>query len=59
VLVRAQGGSAFWSEPEILDGDEYDRVWELLTADRAWYDNYQAKTDRRIPLVRLPETRPA
>jgi deazaflavin-dependent oxidoreductase (nitroreductase family) len=59
VLVRAQGGSAFWSEPEILDGDEYDRVWELLTTDRAWYDNYQAKTDRRIPLVRLPETRPA
>jgi deazaflavin-dependent oxidoreductase (nitroreductase family) len=59
VLVRAQGGQAFWSEPEILEGDEYDRIWGLLTADRAWYDNYQAKTDRRIPLVRLPETRPA
>jgi deazaflavin-dependent oxidoreductase (nitroreductase family) len=59
VLVRAQGGNAFWSEPEILEGDEYDRIWALLTADRAWYDTYQAKTDRRIPLVRLPETRPA
>ena len=58
VLVRVQGGS-YWSEPEILDGDEYDRIWKLLNEDRAWYDNYQAKTERRIPLVRLPETDPA
>jgi deazaflavin-dependent oxidoreductase (nitroreductase family) len=58
VLVRVQGGS-FWSEHEILEGDEYDRVWNLLNEDRAWYSSYQAKTDRRIPLVRLPETRPA
>ena len=28
----------------------------LLVEDRAWYADYQAKTDRRIPLVRLPET---
>jgi deazaflavin-dependent oxidoreductase (nitroreductase family) len=59
VLVRVQGNKQFWSEPEILEGDEYDRIWDLLTADRAWYQNYQSKTDRRIPLVRLPETRPA
>jgi len=52
-------GAQFWSVPEILDGDEYDRIWALFTADRAWYNDYQAKTDRRIPLVRLPETRPA
>jgi deazaflavin-dependent oxidoreductase (nitroreductase family) len=58
VLVKVQGG-AFWSVPEILDGDEYTRIWELLVADRAWYADYQARTDRRIPLVRLPETRPA
>ena len=59
VLVRAQGGKSFWSRVEILEGDEYTRTWEALTADRAWYRGYQAKTDRRIPLVRLPETRPA
>jgi deazaflavin-dependent oxidoreductase (nitroreductase family) len=59
VLVKAQGGTAFWSEPEILEGDEYDRIWGLLTADRAWYETYQGKTSRTIPLVRLPETRPA
>jgi deazaflavin-dependent oxidoreductase (nitroreductase family) len=58
VYVRVQRGE-FWSVPEILDGDEYDRIWAGLTADRAWYVDYQARTDRRIPLVRLPETRPA
>lgn len=58
VRVRVQGGE-FWSVPEILDGDDHDRTWALLVDDRAWYTDYQAKTDRRIPLVRLPETRPA
>ena len=50
---------AYWSVPEVLHGDDYTRTWALLTADRAWYNDYQAKTTRRIPLVRLPETRPA
>ncbi|MCU1461891.1 MAG: pip [Acidimicrobiales bacterium] len=58
VRCRVQGGQ-YWSVPEILDGDEYDRIWPLFTADRAWYNDYQAKTERRIPLIRLPETRPA
>jgi deazaflavin-dependent oxidoreductase (nitroreductase family) len=58
VLVRVQGGR-YWSVPEILEGEHYERVWVQLTADRAWYADYQAKTVRRIPLVRLPETRPA
>jgi deazaflavin-dependent oxidoreductase (nitroreductase family) len=58
VLVRVQGGR-FWSRPEILDGAERDRIWNLLVEDRAWYADYQARTNRTIPLVRLPETRPA
>ena len=58
VRVRVQGG-AYVSEPEILEGDEYDRIWALLVDDRDWYSNYQSRTDRRIPLVRLPETRRA
>lgn len=57
VRVKVQGGE-FWSVPEILDGEDYTRTWDLLVADRAWYVDYQARTDRRIPLVRLPETRP-
>jgi deazaflavin-dependent oxidoreductase (nitroreductase family) len=59
VLCAVQGGNRYWSAHEILDGDEYDRIWGLLIADRAWYESYQGKTERRIPLVRLPETRPA
>ena len=59
VLCRVQGNRQFWSAAEILDGEDYTRTWQGLTADRAWYNDYQAKTARRIPLVRLPETRPA
>lgn len=59
VLCRMQGGKQYWSKVDILEGEEYDHTWAALNADRAWYNNYQAKTDRRIPLVALPETRPA
>ena len=50
---------AFWSVPDIIERDEHTQIWALLTADRAWYNEYQALTDRQIPLVRLPESRPA
>jgi deazaflavin-dependent oxidoreductase (nitroreductase family) len=58
VLVKVQGG-AFWAEPEILDGDEYARIWDALTVDRTYYADYQTRCERRIPLVRLVERRPA
>ena len=58
VLVRVQGG-AYWSVPEILDGDEYDATWRALVADRPHYEDYKTKTKRRIPLVRLVELHPA
>ncbi len=58
VLVRVQGGS-FWAEVEILEGDEYDRIWELLTSDRAYYNDYKTRTERRLPLVRFVELRAA
>jgi deazaflavin-dependent oxidoreductase (nitroreductase family) len=58
VLVRVQGG-AYWSRPQILSGQEYATTWDLLVADRPHYADYRAKTDRTIPLVRLPETEPA
>lgn len=57
IRCRVQHGE-FWSVPEVLEGDEHTRIWGLLTDDRAWYNDYQAKTDRTIPLVRFPETRP-
>ena len=58
VKVRVQGG-LFWADPQILDGDDYERVWAGLLADRPWYDDYRIRSGRRIPLVRLVEKRPA
>src|SRR4051812_38100083 len=58
VLCGTASG-AYWSNAEVLDGEEYARIWQLLTEDRAWYQDYQDLTERRIPLVRLPESRPA
>jgi hypothetical protein len=39
----------------VLDGADYDVTWAALTADRPFYIDYQSRTTRRIPLVRLPE----
>lgn len=58
VYVRIQARE-YWSVPEILEGDEYASIWEALTSDRPFYRDYQALTERRIPLVRLAEARPA
>ena len=58
VHVQVQGGK-FWADAEVLDGPEYERIWGLLTTDREYYRNYQTRTSRRIPLVRLRELRPA
>jgi deazaflavin-dependent oxidoreductase (nitroreductase family) len=58
VLVRTRQRS-FWAEVQILEGEEYDRIWAALTTDRAYYRNYQTRTTRKIPLVRLIERRPA
>lgn len=38
----------------ILEGDDYQRTWDALIKDRPYYVEYQAKTERRIPLIRLP-----
>lgn len=54
VKIRVQDGE-FLSTPEVLEGDERQRIWDLFVADRAWYVDYQARTDRQIPLVRFPE----
>ena len=58
VLVRVQG-ARFWADAQILDGEDYDATWAALVADRPHYEEYKTKTDRKIPLVRLVESRPA
>ena len=58
VKIRVQHG-VFWADAQVLDGSDYAETWAALNADRPWYDDYQSRTDRRIPLVRLVELRPA
>jgi deazaflavin-dependent oxidoreductase (nitroreductase family) len=58
VRVRVQGGE-FWADPQVLEGSDYAATWTALNTDRPWYDDYQSRTDRQIPLVRLIELRPA
>ena len=58
VMVK-EPGDTYWADAQVLDGDEYARIWAGLTADRPFYNDYQAATERRIPLVRLVKLRPA
>ncbi|MGD0081906.1 MAG: nitroreductase/quinone reductase family protein [Acidimicrobiales bacterium] len=58
VLVRVREGS-FWADAVVIEGDERDRIWAALIVDRPFYQRYTERTERRIPLVRLVEVRPA
>ncbi len=58
-LLVLDQGYRFWAEGQVLSGSEYDDTWAGLIADRAYYANYQTRTDRIIPLVRLVELQPA
>jgi deazaflavin-dependent oxidoreductase (nitroreductase family) len=58
-LLVLDQGHRFWADAQVLNGSEYDDTWAGLIADRAYYANYQTRTDRTIPLVRLAELRPA
>ena len=56
VLVREQHDT-YWADPQVLDGDDYRTIWDSLCADRPYYNEYQSRTSRRIPLVRLVRLR--
>lgn len=43
----------FDARADVLDGGDRERVWDQLTTDRPFYLDYQAKTERLIPLIRL------
>jgi deazaflavin-dependent oxidoreductase (nitroreductase family) len=58
LLVRVQRG-LLWARADVLEGEDYERVWAALIADRPHYSKYQTRTERRIPLVRLVEVRAA
>ena len=58
VLVREKL-QAYWSVPGILDGDEYRRIWSELTGRPAVLPRLPDALRAAVPIVRLPETRPA
>ena len=52
VKIRVRGG-LYECDAVVLEGDERQRIWDLLTADREYYRDYQSRTDRQLPLVRF------
>ncbi|WNI19070.1 nitroreductase family deazaflavin-dependent oxidoreductase [Actinacidiphila sp. ITFR-21] len=46
-------GERFAARAEVLSPEEKARVWPLLLEVYASYEDYQKKTDRDIPVVRL------
>lgn len=52
VWVR-QKAAFFEARAGVLDGDEYEEMWQRVTAWVPGFQEYQDKTERRIPLVRL------
>src|SRR5262245_59161706 len=56
VLVRVQRG-ACWAEAQVLAGEQRRRTWGALTLDRPFYVDYQKRTSRTLPVVRLVERR--
>lgn len=57
VVVRDRD-RVFSCTAEVLKGAERDEIWTRLVADRPFYADYQSRTERVIPLVRLVEGRP-
>jgi deazaflavin-dependent oxidoreductase (nitroreductase family) len=58
VRVRMQR-EAFWAVAQDLAGDDYRRTWDALVVDRPFYVDYQSRTTRKLPLIRLVRRRPA
>lgn len=48
--IATQAFRANWREPE---GEEYRKVWDFMVDNFPFYADYQASTDRKIPLVMM------
>lgn len=58
VWVRRKS-KVFEAGAEILDGKEYERMWRRVTDWAPGFQEYQDRTKRQIPLVRLTPVRAA
>jgi deazaflavin-dependent oxidoreductase (nitroreductase family) len=52
-VVVQEHGSRFPARAEILTDAERDSLWASIVVSAPWYEAYQRRTARRIPLVRL------
>ncbi len=57
VVVRDKG-EVYWATATVPEGEERAQLWDKVVADAPWYGEYQVKTDRQIPVVRLDYARP-
>jgi deazaflavin-dependent oxidoreductase (nitroreductase family) len=52
--VEIQVGARTWhAQARVVDGDERERIWKLVTKDHPRYDRYVGWTDRKIPVIVL------
>jgi proline iminopeptidase len=49
-------GETFTVHARDAEGEERDRLWRMMNGEWRHYDEYQAKTSRRIPVVVLERT---
>jgi deazaflavin-dependent oxidoreductase (nitroreductase family) len=54
VHVRVRGAS-YDADAQVLTGEDRARTWTQLVEDRPHYADYQTRTSREIPVVRLVE----
>ena len=47
------GTGKFEARARVLEGEERDAVWPRIVADRPGFGQYQTKTRRQIPVLRL------
>jgi deazaflavin-dependent oxidoreductase (nitroreductase family) len=47
------GGNQFRVTPHQLEGEERAQAWQRITTAQPRYGNYETKTDRVIPIIRL------
>jgi deazaflavin-dependent oxidoreductase (nitroreductase family) len=57
VRIQVKEGR-FEADAVVLEGEERERIWALLTADRQHYLDYQSRTERQLPVVRFENLTP-
>ncbi|GLV53402.1 nitroreductase [Dictyobacter sp. S3.2.2.5] len=58
VIVEDHGRTITTRASTVTDEEEYKRLWSRMTAMYSGYDDYQKKTERKIPVVLLEPERP-